>query len=143
MKNLLTGVLLVICFSGNTILAQNIKKPIQPSVESVVKQNLKQLFGDYFDTYGSTPERVQYYVNIYSRITYILENEAPKNIKNLSDLVVKSKYNPTVIHHDNITNFDANKFNPFKYFIDFQSNKDQYFKIYGTSVVMKISKFLK
>lgn len=116
------------------------KAQTENNVTTTVKNDLHQIYGQSYNMYCSKPAQLQFYVKLYKRIEYIPANQAPQGIKNLSELSLLNKYNPSVIHHDNITQFDAATFNPLKFRFNYYSTQDLYFKIYGTNKVMKVKK---
>lgn len=105
-----------------------------------VKEDLKEVYGGYFDekTENNT-ELIMTYLALYNRCEFISINEAP-NAQNIANLNIKDKYNPSIIKHDNFTEFNPEKFNIAKYFIDLYSDEDLYYRIYDTDKVLHIKK---
>lgn len=117
--------------------AKNITKKYE-NVEQVVEQQLKDLYGEYYSAYGEN--RLDYYKSIYDRIEFLTGDYIPAEVPNISTVTVKEKYNPSVIQHDNLTSFNQDHFNVFKYHIPYESKTDVYYRLYNTNVVMKIKK---
>lgn len=135
---------------GLTVFAQNntsesTKKDdvvIAPKdVSSQVKKQLKEVYGDYYDTYiKDQPGQIEFFTNFYKRCEFISLNDAPSGIKNISSLDIKEKYNPEYIYHDNLKTFNIEKFNVLKYQFNFYNKEDLYYRIYKTNTVLKINK---
>jgi len=62
---------------------------------------------------------------------------AGEALKNLSALSLNKKFVSTLAYD---TGYDAGNFNPLKYNINFFLKKDQYFRIFNTGYVLKVSK---
>ncbi|HTO38126.1 MAG TPA: hypothetical protein VL021_06860 [Brumimicrobium sp.] len=107
---------------------------------ALITQHLKDLFGEHYNTYGSNDEAVAFYTDFYDRCEFLTANEIPAIVPNISTLMVKSKYNPEVIFHDNISVFNIETFNVFKYNLNFNSSQNLYYRIYNTNTVLKINK---
>ncbi|MBW7869050.1 MAG: hypothetical protein H3C31_12065 [Brumimicrobium sp.] len=131
--------LALVCCFVLSVLATSLNAQ-QNTYTSDAQKYLKEIYGSYYEHYFSTPESIEFYANLISRIEYLPVANSPANLMNLSELVLKSKYNPEVIIHDNLTTFDPSHFNPIKYFYNYESNEDQYFRIYNTEWVLKIHK---
>lgn len=129
-------------FWGGVTAQTNIKTIDKPkNTEELIIQNLKDLFGEYYNTYvESQPEVIDIYTDYYNRCEYLTADNIPVEIPNISTLIVLDKYNPSVIMHDNISVFKPELFNIFKYSINRYSNEDLYYRIYNTDVVLKINK---
>jgi hypothetical protein len=55
----------------------------------------------------------------------------------LGTIMLKSKYHPE-IDYDTAENFDPNKFNPLKYFFNFNGKGKQILRVYGTNYMIVI-----
>ncbi|MFA5574149.1 MAG: hypothetical protein WC994_03740 [Brumimicrobium sp.] len=105
-----------------------------------VEADLKEVYGDYFNKkIENNLEIIMSHIAIYNRCEFISVSEAP-NAQNISELGLKDKYNPNAIKHDNFTEFNFEEFNIAKYFIDFYSDEDLYYRIYDTDKVLHIKK---
>lgn len=121
--------------------AQSSQSGSSKQVEKQVVKQLKEVFGtEYNVSIKDKPDQIQFYTDFFLRCEYVSLNEAPSTVENISSLDVMEKYNPTKIHHDNLNEFDAKKFNVLKYRFNYYNKKDQYYRIYNTDTVLKINK---
>lgn len=119
---------------------KQVSKELSSTTLAQVKNQLKELFGEYYEEYGAP--NLEFYAEFYERCEFIPlseTNNAPV-ITNLSELDVKDKYNPEKIKHDTIETFNPDTFNVLKYRLDYYNKTDVYYRIYNTDMILKINK---
>lgn len=108
-----------------------------PETIELVKNNLMELYGDYYKVYGESD--IISSAEFYERCEFISLRQAPEDIPNISSLDLIDKYNYEKVHQNkNMEEFDPSAFNVFKYRIDDYAKNDLYYKIYSTGIVLKI-----
>ena len=121
-------------------VVKEVKNPEDFSTETItaVEKQLKELYGEYYEEYGAP--NIGFYAEFYERCEFIPLSSVTSGIQNISSLDVKDKYNPEKIYHDNLQEFNAEKFNVLKYQFEYYNETDQYYRIYNTDMVLKINK---
>lgn len=119
----------------------NVQITSQKEVKDKVIKQLKEIFGDEYKVMiEDRPDQMQFFTDFYLRCEYIPIDEAPSGLRNISSLDLFDKYNPGKIQHDNLNEFNADKFNVLKYRFNYYNKEDQYFRVYNTDTVLKINK---
>lgn len=134
-KALLLSLLFLTLISNSWAQESN---TFQKNNDEIIKDHLKELYGEYYDEYGEP--NISFYTEYYQRCEFISLSEAPVGVTNISSLSIKDKYNPEKIYHENnMETFDQAGFNLFKYSIDRYAEKDLYFRVYTTDIVLKVN----
>lgn len=107
--------------------------------ENKVKSLLSDYYGDYYNQYvGSNENIIEAYTKFYELCEIIHLEDAPNEIPNISSLRLKNKYNPK--SQKELINVDAQTFNVFRYSIVPSQERDLYYRIYNTNLVLKVRK---
>lgn len=123
--------------TGQTLDGTSGSEINQSKNDLLVQKHLKEVFGEHYKVYGQP--RLDFFMEFYNRCEFIPLENAPKYPTNISNLVIKHKYNSAIKEHETeMKKLDESEFNMFKYQIDYYKEQDQYFKIYKTNTVLKI-----
>ncbi len=122
-KYLLTTFVLVFCF--NFSFSQKINSE---NYEVFIEE-----------VYGGTPYMTDELKEIYIQRMEKVEVKKwdGKDYPVLGTIMLRSKYHPE-IDYDKAENFDPNKFNPLKYFFNFNGEDEQILRVYGTNYMIVI-----
>ena len=127
----------VMVLSTHTAVSQNWNKYQKPSnlqVEAFVKEVFKDAANK--EVFNRT-SRLEFLTNALQnrvRLTAAEETKFDKTT-NLSDVKVFNLYNTSL---EKPLNFDIRNFNPLVYDINWYSNKDQFFKIDGSNLILTV-----
>lgn len=125
----MTRKLLIICLFCCTFFAAF-------SQNNSIDSRIQEVYGN--DVAKMNPEQLQWLNTKLSRTSVLPQPyKADEQIPKLSSLKVITKYVPSLKMENS---FDPAKINPLKYYIDFYSKTDQFFRIDGTDFVLLIKK---
>ncbi|MFN5418340.1 MAG: hypothetical protein ACK5B9_14880 [Flavobacteriia bacterium] len=117
------------CFSQGT----DVILPISTSKTELFLQEIFKNCPDF------TPTDIENYKELVDQVTIIISTKSEQELAQLpllSLVPLKSKCNTELIQ-DN-SNFEIGTFNPIKYFFNFYSTIDKYYRVDGTSFIIKV-----
>lgn len=87
-----------------------------------------------------TPIDIENYRELVDKVTIIISTKSEQELAQLpllSEVPLKTKCNSDLAQGD--SNFEIGTFNPIKYFFHFYSLTDAYYRVDGTSYIIKVS----
>jgi hypothetical protein len=132
------------CFSQNSSLKPNDSKLIlsysklnKVDFEHKLLLMNKEIYKDcmnYLSTYEDLNRDVLARTSIYE-----LKSGEVSNIKNISEIFIKSKCNNALNHNSLKERFSIETFNPLLYSFDLNNSQSQTFRIYNTNYILEVS----
>ncbi len=108
--------------------------PSDPAIVAKAQTYAHEVYKDY--AMYMTPAHMLYYQEWLSRVEIkTIPVTASETFTLLSNVGLKDKYNPA-LQRDNAQNFNPATFNPFKYFLEFETKTDKTYRIDQTNYVV-------